>query len=76
MKRSEMITKVLTDIKDILNNSPKVVNDIENKETMELILDLFESYGMKPPAVQFHTDNGVLDSEEFMWESEDDNEEK
>lgn len=49
MKRSEMVKLVLNDIKDILNNSPKVINDIENKNTIELILDLLESKGMLPP---------------------------
>jgi len=50
MKRSEMIESLRSDLIDILGNSPKVVNDITNTETLELILDLLESQGMIPPA--------------------------
>lgn len=52
MKRSEMLKSVRNDLIDILGNSPKVVNDITNPETLELILDLLESKGIQSPLEQ------------------------
>jgi hypothetical protein len=74
MKRSELIDKVLLDLADIVINSPKFTNRCTDRDALELVLDLFESYGMLPPynPIGSERDDGAVQSCQFTPEEDPD----